>query len=358
MGMAAKRTPRRPNLNASQLRTFSEALLLIHSPLDPPSVPHATIAALERLLPGDCYAYNEFHDGRVVNISAPFDLDGETIQAFQTYLGEHPSINHILETHTKDAVRLSDVCSHRQWRATNLYNHVFRPTNFNYQVGALFPIGTASTAGFSVNRVSLDFTAGQRDLMTLLVPHFTQAWARANAMAQRDSALASVAVAEVDASGRILFATEKASALIARYRARDSLSPRALSEPFRGWLLQNIKKAEGLNAYQPLVLETEGRRVTVRLAVLPGRDRFQLHFDERALVTAGRLAAHFALTPRQGEVLYWIAEGKSNEEIGLILGPKTRTIAKHVEQIFARIGVENRSSASRLCHEHIASLQP
>jgi len=340
-----------------QLKTFSEALLLIHSPLDLPSIPHATIEALEKLLPGDCVAYNEFHGARVVNISAPNQLDDDTMQAFEAYLGEHPSVNHILNTKTPDAVRLSDVSSHRQWRATNLYNHVFRPTNFNYQVGCMFPISDASMAGFSVNRVSLDFTSEQRDLMTLLVPHFTQAWARANAISHRDSALSSVAVTEVDPDARIHFATEKASVLIARYRLRDSLDGRVLPEPYRGWLLENIAMAGKLDAFRPLLLEAQGQRLTVRLAAIPYQNRYQLHFEERTVVTAGQMAKHFGLTARQGEVLYWIAEGKSNEEIGLILGAKPRTIAKHVEQIFARIGVENRCSASRLWHEHLASLQ-
>jgi len=354
--MVDKHRKKQPNLNARQLRSFSEALLLIHSPLDLASIPHATIAALEKVLPGDCFAYNEFHEGRVVNISTPNQLDGDTMLAFQTYLGEHPGMKHILKTKTSDAVRLSDLSSHRQWRATNLYNHVFRPTNFNYQVGCMFPIAEGSMAAFSVNRVSLDFTEEQRDLMTMLVPHFTQAWARANAISQRDSALSSVAVAEVDPFARILFATEKASALIARYHFRDSANPRVLPEPYRSWLLQNIVMSGELDAFRPLLLEDDGQRLTVRLAAMPCQNRYQLHFEESALVTAEQIATHFGLTPRQGEVLYWIAEGKSNEEIGLIIGAKIRTIAKHVEQIFARIGVENRSSATRLWHDYVAGL--
>src|ERR1700677_1945550 len=98
--MTDKNRKRQPNLNAKHLKGFSEALLLIHSPLDLPSIPHATIGALKKLLSGDCYAYNEFHDGRVVNISTPNQLDGDTISVFQTYLGEHPSMNHILKTKT------------------------------------------------------------------------------------------------------------------------------------------------------------------------------------------------------------------------------------------------------------------
>jgi DNA-binding response OmpR family regulator/DNA-binding CsgD family transcriptional regulator len=52
------------------------------------------------------------------------------------------------------------------------------------------------------------------------------------------------------------------------------------------------------------------------------------------------------LTPRQSEVLYWVAQGKTNAEIAIILGASPRTIDKHVEQLLERLGVENRLAAA------------
>lgn len=51
------------------------------------------------------------------------------------------------------------------------------------------------------------------------------------------------------------------------------------------------------------------------------------------------------VTPRQAEVLYWIAQGKANAEIAMILGTSPRTVHKHVEMLFERLGVENRAGA-------------
>jgi DNA-binding CsgD family transcriptional regulator len=355
--MPEKQRKRQPNFTARQLKTFSEALLIMHAPQDLGSIPQATLDALELLLPGDSCAYNEFHGSRIVNISTPNQLDADTMAAFEAYIGEHPSMRYVLATNTPDGVRFSDLATLREWRATNLYNHVFRPTNLKYQVGAMFEIAPGSRAAFSINRSAVDFTAEQRDLMTLLRPHFAQAWKRANAISQRDAALALVAIAEVDPTGRILFATERASTLFAQYRSRASVSPRMLPEPWRGWLLRSLAAAEELAAFRPLILEEGGRRLTARIASIPGERRYQLHFEEKTLVTATQVAALLGLTPRQGEVLYWIAQGKSNEEIGIIIEAKVRTVAKHVEQIFARIGVENRSSATGLWHDCVAGLQ-
>ena len=58
------------------------------------------------------------------------------------------------------------------------------------------------------------------------------------------------------------------------------------------------------------------------------------------------LSRELNLSPREGEVLAWIARGKSNRDIGEILDLSTRTVTKHVEQIFQKLGVENRTAAA------------
>lgn len=58
------------------------------------------------------------------------------------------------------------------------------------------------------------------------------------------------------------------------------------------------------------------------------------------------LRQHFTLTARESEVLLWIAKGKSNRDIGDILGLSSRTVNKHLEQVYVKLGVENRASAA------------
>jgi DNA-binding CsgD family transcriptional regulator len=62
------------------------------------------------------------------------------------------------------------------------------------------------------------------------------------------------------------------------------------------------------------------------------------------------------LTPREVEVLFWISQGKSNHDIGVILGAKTGTICKHVEHIFSKLNVENRTSAAVVALEACRSV--
>ena len=60
------------------------------------------------------------------------------------------------------------------------------------------------------------------------------------------------------------------------------------------------------------------------------------------------LRAKLTLTQREAEVLLWVARGKSNRDIAEILTSRPRTVNKHLEQIYAKLGVENRASAAAL----------
>jgi len=52
------------------------------------------------------------------------------------------------------------------------------------------------------------------------------------------------------------------------------------------------------------------------------------------------------LSRRESAVLLWVTRGKSNEEIGLILGISLGTVKKHIEHIFQKLGVESRTAAA------------
>lgn len=66
------------------------------------------------------------------------------------------------------------------------------------------------------------------------------------------------------------------------------------------------------------------------------------------------LVHRFKLTPREAEVLFWLACGKSNRDIGEILSLSPRTINKHLEHIFVKLGVENRAAATALATQEMS----
>lgn len=85
-----------------------------------------------------------------------------------------------------------------------------------------------------------------------------------------------------------------------------------------------------------------------------GQDEGELRRSVPGLNPPGRGPADLralGLSAREGEVLFWIAQGKTNPEIAVILGIGRRTVATHVEHILAKLGVENRCAAARCAAE-------
>jgi DNA-binding CsgD family transcriptional regulator len=64
------------------------------------------------------------------------------------------------------------------------------------------------------------------------------------------------------------------------------------------------------------------------------------HPSTRSMSTDGRL------TTRESDVAFWVSQGKTNSEIGFILGISGRTVEKHVEHILRKLGIENRATAA------------
>jgi DNA-binding NarL/FixJ family response regulator len=69
---------------------------------------------------------------------------------------------------------------------------------------------------------------------------------------------------------------------------------------------------------------------------------------------AATLQRALGLTPRESDVLFWIAQGKSNRDASEIMNISARTVNKHLEQIFIKLGVENRAAAAAIATRIIA----
>ena len=96
------------------------------------------------------------------------------------------------------------------------------------------------------------------------------------------------------------------------------------------------------------------RRITFAMHALPEDSRedggegewlvVMRESDDAAVVEAITLA--FRVTAREAEVLYWVVKGKTNRDIGEILGTSPRTVTKHLEHVFDKLGVETRTAAA------------
>jgi len=78
--------------------------------------------------------------------------------------------------------------------------------------------------------------------------------------------------------------------------------------------------------------------------------------SDTAVIDAMSLS--FKLTAKEAEVLYWVVKGKTNKDIGDILGSSPATVKKHLERIFVKLGVETRTAAAGMAVGRIRQLNP
>jgi DNA-binding NarL/FixJ family response regulator len=84
-----------------------------------------------------------------------------------------------------------------------------------------------------------------------------------------------------------------------------------------------------------------------------GETMLLLELQREGAATSSSRLSHAALTPRETEVLSWLAKGKTNRDIADILGMSPRTVNKHLEHIFEKLGVETRAAAAALASGHL-----
>lgn len=141
--------------------------------------------------------------------------------------------------------------------------------------------------------------------------------------------------------GRLVWATPQTYALLAKANINHEWQNTQLIEQIRLWLthqpnIGNTLKPTGL--LYPLELKLIG---------YTGQKEALLKLEDgNKPQGSALLKAQLKLTERESEVLYWIANGKTNREIADILAMSPRTVNKHLEQIFPKLNVDNRTSAA------------
>ena len=152
----------------------------------------------------------------------------------------------------------------------------------------------------------------------------------------------------VDSLGKIMWATPQAQKLLSDTLAADGEDEFVLPDPIPQWLDQARKGKAG-------------SKVAV-MATLPGNEQLRLQYmgklganefllrlaKDSGSETPAEFSTELGLTTREGEVLSWLSKGKTNRDIAQILGLSPRTVDKHLEQIYSKLGVENRTAAAAI----------
>ena len=167
--------------------------------------------------------------------------------------------------------------------------------------------------------------------------------------------------------GRLMWQTPLARGLLNEYfGANGPPRPNFAPQPVVDWLHRHLADAERQIEPPRLSVAQGAKRLSFRLHQRTGdgdnraEDADWLiimrEVSDAAAIEAMRL--FFKLTAREAEVLYWVVKGKTNRDIGEILGSSPATAKKHLERVYVKLGVETRTAAAGMAMSRIRQLNP
>lgn len=144
----------------------------------------------------------------------------------------------------------------------------------------------------------------------------------------------------VNEQGRLSWATPYVHELLEQISGEDETPWLTLSKLIENWLKREDKLNLMVNCFTD----------TVELSYERTQDNMHLLrvIQKQTQKSPSHLQNSLPITKRESEVLYWVSYGKTSWEISQILSMSPRTVNKHLEQVFKKLGVDNRTSAAAI----------
>ena len=288
------------------------------------------------------------------------DVINKHHSALNAYIHEHPLYSHVSSDHV---FKTTDVAPKNKFKATAIYNEFYRHLDTETQIGLSMPISQQTVSFLALSRNTTDFSERDRLILALLKPHCINALRNVTDLGrvtlERDLLQKG---AEAERQGAVLFQpngmivciSSFAREMFGRYFNVDLAEGDTLPERLLRWVefegnpshpIAKGGKFPQRVEHRPLVVEKEGKSLVIKLLNDVTTGDCILFITETDPLLLLQNLRNYSLSSRETQVLFWLSQGKTNVEIAAILGMSKRTAEKHLEHIFAKLGVETRAAA-------------
>jgi DNA-binding CsgD family transcriptional regulator len=326
------------------------------------------LTTLTQLIPAAHVTYNEMCLEKMESHNCANTPDLASSKAgnlWALHMDEHPVLDYALRTNHPSAMRISDFWSQRHLHDSGLHNDFYRHYEIEDALCVSVAIPFPQIIGIGWHDAR-PFSDRERLIADLAGPHISQAWQNARMVNRLKSQILmfeqgienlNAGVILCSPEGRVQFINPQASGHLKEYFGAEQKSIRNIPTDLLLWMRHLDSQLHANNDVpaprSPLIYEREFRRLVIRLLSQPEANLILME-EEQTLPDSSTIGAS-GLTARETEVLNWIACGKTNHEIGMILEMQTATVKKHIEHIFTKLGVENRTAAASIA---LATSQP
>lgn len=314
------------------------------------------LPAVQRLIPSEiaCYAQVDPVESRLFTQETwpnrAFSMNQRA--AFERHMMEHPIFQEWARTGVTSALRRSELLPRREWHRRAVYQTVYKQLGCEDSLPIGLPAPEGLIACVCLER-DLDFTDQEALLLDLVRPYIAQMYRNAELFSLLGQATQPDGVRSMvlDRAGRPLFATPAAWDLLAAYFPGRPAFAEAFPRSVGDWLQTQLTRFGREHELPPppapfVATNDRGDRLTLRL-LYGGKTGEQalLVLEERRAAPPAKIAPHLGLSLREREILLLVREGRTSAEIAEILTLSRRTVEKHLENIYCKLGVENRTAA-------------
>ncbi len=277
-----------------------------------------------------------------------FDPSAQAV--FARFSHQQPLVSSHFAGMARRAEKVSDFLTGREWHGREIYNDFYRRYGLGWEIAAQIHASPRSIRCAAIQRASSDFSERDRELLDLIAPHLRAAYSRVSVREEAGARLELLergleergeGAALVDRGDRLVAVGPRARRLLAEwFEPGDAATD--LPDDLAAWL----KDARAGAAAATLNLVRAGRRLRIRLVCGDGEDLIVLTSTTSDPLCPAALAERLPISPREAEVLALLATGRANAAIAGELGISAHTVARHVERLYLKLGVQNRAGAT------------
>jgi DNA-binding CsgD family transcriptional regulator len=323
---------------------------------------------LQRLIGADVVVWNELTvDGKVATGMTFPDL-GESFWAdiapgMLAHIHEHPFVQHLHTTKASQfTAAISDLLPTQRFVETGLYRNGYREFSARYQISSATDTTGGAHLVLSLNRHASDFSTRDKTILECVAQQTKNAYRNLRRLDSLSNQLRSLALRRHEADSTWLYIDTRfiitwgdpeLRPFLRHHFGHDTANlflPAALTGPvLQRWHHWDANRVACENRTATLHLEHAHREYQLFLDCQRGGIYRLIVVALRPGKRVGEaMAVDENLSRREREVAYWVSQGKTNPEIGIILGISSRTVEKHVHAALDKVGVVNRVQLARL----------
>ena len=328
---------------------------------DEQNFPGQLVSSLSNLIQADSVSYNHFAADFTIKqcVWSPEDPvmpNSKQTAVLQSLIEHHPLAGYFQRSGFSPSIKLSDQCSQKAFRENALYRELYRPLGVEYQLYGALSLDDQDLLVIAYNLGHKDFSLRQKTLLHAAMPHINHCMENRRLWQHYELVNKVLEDSQFDSRRGVCLLNSRyqmiwQSALFEEYYRRYfGLSQ---SKQLADDIMRIIKSDDTYKNKVRLNAKDMTSYIDVSVQNLKHPSVYVVYMDEvRNEFSA--MIEHYELSPRECEVLQYISMGGTNAHIAMQLHIADSTVKKHVENIFRKIGVENRVQAIGLLNQNKA----